>query len=240
MLEIRNLSVWASGKQLLNDVSFKVNAGERHVVMGRNGSGKSTLLNAIMGRPGLTVTGTVKFGNVGNILDLPVHERARAGIFLSMQSPPELAGVGNARLLQEGLAASGQNVELSQLLPTINQHSQDLGLPERWAMRALNVGASGGERKKNELLHLMIMNPRLCLLDEIEAGLDVDAVGVVGNMLRQLASDSHRSWLIVSHAPNKLQIAPTHVHVIHQGRIVRSGGAELAQQIQERGYETLV
>ena len=240
MLEIKNLSVQASGKQLLDNVSFVVNAGERHIVMGRNGSGKSTLLNAIMGRPGLTVTGTVKFGNIENILDLPVHERARAGVFLSMQSPPELAGVGNARLLQEGLAASGQNIDLSQLLPTINQHSQALGLPDRWAMRALNVGASGGERKKNELLHLMIMNPRLCLLDEIEAGLDVDAVGVVGNMLHQLTEDSNRSWLIVSHAPDRLKINPTHVHVIDRGRLVRSGGAELAEQIQKDGYETLV
>jgi Fe-S cluster assembly ATP-binding protein len=208
--------------------------------MGRNGSGKSTLLNAIMGRPGLEVTGTVRFLDIPNLLDLPVHERARAGVFLSMQAPPELAGVGNARLLQEGLTASGHAVELPKLLATVNQHSQELGLPDRWAMRALNVGASGGERKKNELLHLQVMNPKLCLLDELEAGLDRDAVDLVGTILEKLTQDSSRSWLMVSHTPDRLKINPTHVHVIDRGRLVRSGGAELAQKIQKDGYETLV
>jgi len=240
MLEIKNLSVQANGRLLLDSVSLTVLAGERHVIMGRNGSGKSTLLNAVMGRPGLEVTGTVSFLGHDNILSMPVHERARAGIFLSMQSPPELAGVGNARLLQEGLSASGRAVGLDKLLPTINNLSEKLGLPERWAMRALNVGASGGERKKNELLHLQILNPRLCLLDEIEAGLDRDAVNTVGSMLEQLTQELDRAWLMVSHAPEKLRVSPTHVHVIHQGRIVRSGGVELATEIQVRGYETLV
>lgn len=240
MLEIKNLSVHANGRQLLDSVSLTVNAGERHVVMGRNGSGKSTLLNAIMGRPGLEVTGTVRFRNIENILELPVYERSRAGIFLSMQSPPELAGVGNARLLQEGLAASGNPVNLDKLLPAINGISEKLGLPERWAMRALNVGASGGERKKNELLHLQILNPVLCLLDEIEAGLDRDAIGVVGGMLEELTQDADRAWLMVSHAPDRLRIRPTHVHVLHQGRLIQSSGAELADKIQANGYETLV
>lgn len=240
MLEIKNLCVRANDRLLLDSVTLTVNAGERHVVMGRNGSGKSTLLNALMGRPGLEVTGTVRFCNIENILELPVHERSRAGIFLSMQSPPELAGVGNARLLQEGLAASGHNIKLEKLLPTINELSTKLGLPDRWAMRALNVGASGGERKKNELLHLQILNPKLCLLDEIEAGLDRDAVDIVGGMLKELTQDIDRAWLMVSHAPDRLHIQPTHVHVLHQGRLVQSGGAELADKIQVNGYETLV
>lgn len=240
MLEIQDLSVRANGRQLLDSVSFIVQPGERHIVMGRNGSGKSTLVNAIMGRPGLEVTGRVRFGKHDNILDMPVHERARLGIFLSMQTPPELAGVGNARLLQEGLTASGHAVTLETLLPEINRHSEDLGLPQRWAMRAMNVGASGGERKKNELLHLQILNPRLCLLDEIEAGLDRDAVTTVGQMLTTLADNPDKSWIMVSHAPERLGIVPTHVHVIDQGRLIRSGGRELADQIQERGYETLV
>lgn len=240
MLEVKNLSVTANGRQLLDSVSFAVGAGERHIIMGRNGSGKSTLVNAIMGRPGLEVTGQVRFGEHDNILELPVHERARLGIFLSMQTPPELAGVGNARLLQEGLSASGHPVGLETLLPKINAYSQALGLPERWAMRAMNVGASGGERKKNELLHLQVLNPSLCLLDEIEAGLDRDAVDVVAKMLSTLTTDAGKSWIMVSHAPEKLGVVPTHVHVISQGRLVRSGGAELAEQIQARGYETLV
>lgn len=240
MLEIKNLSVSASGRQLLDSVSFTVAAGERHVIMGRNGSGKSTLVNAIMGRPGLEVTGQVRFGQYDNILELPVHERARLGIFLSMQTPPELAGVGNARLLQEGLTASGHSAGLETLLPKINEYSRELGLPERWAMRAMNVGASGGERKKNELLHLQILNPKLCLLDEIEAGLDRDAVDIVAKMLSTLTADPSKSWIMVSHAPEKLGVVPTHVHVISGGRLVRSGGAELAEQIQARGYETLV
>lgn len=240
MLEIKNLSVQANGRQLLDSVSLSVNAGERHVIMGRNGSGKSTLLNAIMGRPGLEVTGQVKFCDIENILELPVHERSRAGIFLSMQTPPELAGVGNARLLQEGLNAAGQDVKLDKLLPIINALSEKLGLPERWAMRALNVGASGGERKKNELLHLHVLNPVLCLLDEIEAGLDRDAIGIVGSMLEELTKNTGRAWLMVSHAPDRLRIRPTHVHVLHQGRLVQSGGAELADTIQANGYETLV
>lgn len=240
MLEIKNLSVLANGRQLLDSVSLTVNAGERHVIMGRNGSGKSTLLNAVMGRPGLEVTGQVRFGENDNILDMPVHERARLGIFLSMQSPPELAGVGNARLLQEGLTASGQTTSLENLLPKINKHSDELGLPARWAMRAMNVGASGGERKKNELLHLQILDPILCLLDEIEAGLDRDAVDLVGKMLTTLTADSNKGWIMVSHAPEKLGVIPTHVHVISGGRLVRSGGLELAEEIQARGYETLV
>lgn len=240
MLEIKNLTVAVGDKILLDNVSLTANAGERHIIMGRNGSGKSTLLNAIMGRPGLKVTGTVRFNTIENILDLPVHERARSGIFLSMQSPPELAGVGNAKLLQEGLAASGRPIDLDQLLPTINQHSRQLGLPERWAMRALNAGASGGERKKNELLHLKIMNPQLCLLDEIEAGLDVDALNTVGDMLAELASDSKKTWLLVTHSPDKLKIVPTHVHILHQGQLIKSGSADLAQQIQANGYDALV
>lgn len=240
MLEIKNLTVSVGGKVLLDDVSLTACAGERHIIMGRNGSGKSTLLNAIMGRPGLEVTGRVRFNNIANILDLPVHERARSGIFLSMQSPPELAGVGNAKLLHEGLAACGNSTNLDQLLPIINQYSQKLGLPARWAMRALNAGASGGERKKNELLHLKIMNPQLCLLDEIEAGLDVDAMTTVSNILCEMTNNSNKTWLMVTHSPDKLKITPTHVHILHQGKLVKTGDAGLASMIQENGYDALV
>lgn len=235
MLEIKNLTVRAGDKEIVSNVSLTVNEGERHVIMGRNGSGKSTLLNAIMGKPGLDVTGTVSFNGCKNILEMPVNERVKLGIFFSVQSPASIEGVANGRLLHYALESLGRDVKLTDVLPEFIREAEQLQLPEKWHLRAFNVDASGGEKKKNELLFLRMFNSPFVMLDEIESGLDVDAQHSVANALNNLPSD--KGLLMVSHSPC---ITPTHVHVIQQGKLIQTGNASLAKLIEERGYEHIL
>jgi Fe-S cluster assembly ATP-binding protein len=234
MLEIKDVTVRAGSKEIVSNVSLTVRAGERHVIMGRNGSGKSTLLNAIMGRPGLEVTGQVKFGDCDNILELPVNERVKLGIFFSVQSPMSIAGIANGRLLHYALESLGREVKLTDVLPEFVNEANELKLPEKWHLRSFNVDASGGEKKKNEMLFLKMFDSPFIMLDEIESGLDVDARQSVANVLQSLSAD--KGLLMVSHDPC---ITPTHVHVMQSGKLLRSGPAGLAEEIVKNGYEHL-
>jgi Fe-S cluster assembly ATP-binding protein len=225
----------AGETEILHNINLRVYKGECHVVMGRNGSGKSTLLNAIMGAPGLICDGKVVWEGIDNLLAMTVDVRTRQGIFLSTQAPPEIQGISNAKLLQGGMESMGKPHELRDILKGIHTVAEELNLPKSWALRGFNVGASGGERKKNELLHLKVLDPKLCLLDEIEAGLDKDATDHLVEMLKTIQID--RTMLMVSHSP---KVNATHVHVMEKGKIVKSGGPEIAEHILSKGYDDFI
>ncbi len=241
MLEIENLCVSVGDKEILKGIDLSIPAGQVHAVMGPNGSGKSTLSYVLSGRPGYTVTkGRVTFKGK-DLLALPPEERAAAGVFLAMQYPVEIPGVANMTFLKTALnavrKARGQKeLDALQMLKLLRVKAKELGLSEDMLRRAVNVGFSGGEKKRNEVLQMAILEPSLCILDETDSGLDIDALKVVSDGINALRAPD-RSMLVITHYRRLLDmVAPDAVHVLAHGKIRKSGGPELAQELEETGY----
>lgn len=238
LLDIRDLTVAVDGKQILNGLTLTIGQGERHVIMGRNGSGKSTLSAALMGHPKYEITGgSIRFMGE-DLLEMEVHERARAGIFLCFQYPMAVPGVTVANFLRQSVkAVRGDDVPTRAFRPMVKKHLAALDIPNAFMTRYVNDGFSGGEKKRLEMLQMACLEPRLAILDETDSGLDIDALKVVSKAINGIVADD-RSQLIITHYQRILNyVEPDHVHVLLDGRIVRSGGPELSKQLEERGYE---
>lgn len=237
-LEIRNLHVGIEGKEILKGVNLLVNSGEVHAIMGPNGTGKSTLASALMGHPKYQVTEGEAFLDGQNILEMEVDERARAGLFLAMQYPAEVPGVTNSDFMRQALkATSGKDVGLFQFAIKYEKTVEELKMHPDLAHRYLNEGFSGGERKRNEILQLKVLRPKFAILDEIDSGLDVDALKIVGSNVSELVNDQFGCILITHYQRILDYIKPTNVHIMIDGKIVLSGGRELIQKIDRNGYE---
>ena len=244
MLEIKNLKVEVAEQKILQGFDLSVPAGKVHAIMGPNGSGKSTLAYVLAGKSGYDVTGgEVKFEG-RDLLELPPDERAARGIFLAFQYPMEIPGVASMIFLRTALNSlrkrRGQ-AELStpDFLRLAREKAKDLGIDQEMLKRAVNVGFSGGEKKRNEILQMALLEPKLCVLDETDSGLDIDALRIVADGVNNLRSPK-RSMIVITHYQRLLDyIVPDVVHVMAKGRIVRSGGPELALELEERGYAAI-
>ncbi|PTJ10829.1 Fe-S cluster assembly ATPase SufC [Staphylococcus simulans] len=239
-LEIKDLHVSIEDKEILKGVNLTINTGEIHAVMGPNGTGKSTLSAAIMGHPAFTVTkGEVLLDGV-NVLELDVDERAKAGLFLAMQYPSEITGVTNADFMRSAINAKreeGKEINLMQFIKKLDKEMEFLEMDPDMAQRYLNEGFSGGEKKRNEILQLMMLQPKFAILDEIDSGLDIDALKVVSKGINEMRGDDFGS-LIITHYQRLLNyITPDFVHVMYNGKIVKTGGPELAHRLENEGYE---
>ncbi|UXR32365.1 Fe-S cluster assembly ATPase SufC [Staphylococcus simulans] len=239
-LEIKDLHVSIEDKEILKGVNLTINTGEIHAVMGPNGTGKSTLSAAIMGHPAFTVTkGEVLLDGV-NVLELDVDERAKAGLFLAMQYPSEITGVTNADFMRSAINAKreeGKEINLMQFIKKLDKEMEFLDMDPDMAQRYLNEGFSGGEKKRNEILQLMMLQPKFAILDEIDSGLDIDALKVVSKGINEMRGDDFGS-LIITHYQRLLNyITPDFVHVMYNGKIVKTGGPELAHRLESEGYE---
>ncbi|MEA0553491.1 Fe-S cluster assembly ATPase SufC [Lysinibacillus irui] len=239
-LVIKDLHVAIDGKEILKGVNLTINTNEIHAIMGPNGTGKSTLASAIMGHPKYEVTsGTVELDGE-NVLEMEVDERAQAGLFLAMQYPSEIAGVTNADFLRSAINArreEGDEISLMKFIRELDKNMEFLEMNEDMAQRYLNEGFSGGEKKRNEILQLMMIKPTFAILDEIDSGLDIDALKVVSKGINAMRGEGF-GCLMITHYQRLLNyITPDHVHVMMQGRVVKSGGAELAQRLEAEGYD---
>jgi len=243
MLTIKDLKVNIDNKEILKGLNLEIKPGEVHAIMGPNGSGKSTLSNVLSGKKGYTVTGEVKYFNE-NLLDLEIEERAHKGIFLAFQYPLEIPGVNTNIFLKTSLnaikkAKGEKELDAIEFLKLVKQKAGELKFDEKILSRQLNVGFSGGEKKKNEILQMSILNPKLSILDETDSGLDIDALKIVSEGVNALRSKDS-SFLIITHYQRLLDyIKPDFVHVLINGQIVKSGGSELAMELESKGYETL-
>lgn len=245
LLKIENLHATVGGKKVLDGIDLEVPAGEVHAIMGPNGSGKSTLSYVLAGRPGYEVTqGRVTFRDA-DLLALAAEERARAGVFLGFQYPVEIPGVNNVYLLKAALNAARKQRGLSEVdafefLTLVRDKMKLMQMDEAFLSRGVNEGFSGGEKKRNEILQMLVLEPTLALLDETDSGLDIDALKVVANGVNTLRSPE-RAIVLVTHYQRLLDyVAPDRVHVLARGKIVRSGGPELARELEARGYDWLL
>ncbi len=243
MLQIKNLKAKIDNKEILKGLNLDIKPGEVHAIMGPNGSGKSTLSNVLSGKKGYSVSGEVKYLNE-NLLDLEIEERAHKGIFLAFQYPLEIPGVNTNIFLKTSLnaikkAKGEKELDAIEFLKLVKQKTAELKFDEKILSRQLNVGFSGGEKKKNEILQMSILNPKLSILDETDSGLDIDALKTVSEGVNALRSKDS-SFLIITHYQRLLDyIKPDFVHVLINGKIVKSGGSELALELESKGYESL-
>jgi Fe-S cluster assembly ATP-binding protein len=241
MLEIKNLHVEVDGKKILNGIDLTVNSGEVHAVMGPNGSGKSTLSYVLAGKEEYEVTEGEILYNGENLLEMEPDERAIAGLFLAFQYPVEIPGVGTMTFLRTALNAQRKargEAELTtpEFMRLVREASAKLQITQDMLKRPLNVGFSGGEKKRNEIFQLALLQPKLAVMDETDSGLDIDALRIVADGVNALRGPD-RAFLVITHYQRLLNyIVPDFVHVMSRGRIVRSGGKELALELEERGY----
>ncbi|MCB1649915.1 MAG: Fe-S cluster assembly ATPase SufC [Gammaproteobacteria bacterium] len=241
MLDIRNLNARVEGADILRNLSLSIKPGEVHAIMGPNGAGKSTLGNVLSGRPGYEVTsGEVSFRGK-DLLAMEVEERAREGLFLAFQYPVEIPGVSNMEFLKAAVDARRKHLGLEEMssfdfMKLARETSKRVNLDAGFLKRGVNEGFSGGEKKRNEIMQMMLLEPSLCILDETDSGLDIDALQVVAAGVNAMR-DSERSFIVVTHYQRLLDfIVPDHVHVLAAGRIVKSGGKELALELEAKGY----
>src|SRR5690625_1126429 len=236
-LNIDNLQVKIGEKQILKGVNLEVKSGEVHAIMGPNGTGKSTLASALMGHPKYEVIGGDISLDGEDILEMEVDERARAGLFLAMQYPSEVPGVTNSDFMRESLKALGNDMSLIDFIMYYEKNAEDLKMRKDLPHRYLNEGFSGGERKRNEILQLKTIKPKIAILDEIDSGLDIDALKIVGKNVSEMVSEDFGCILITHYQRILEHIKPTHVHIMIDGKIVLSGGSELIEKIDTNGYE---
>ncbi len=241
MLEIVNLHVRVEDKEILKGVNLSVPAGEVHAIMGRNGSGKSTLSYAIAGRDGYEITGGDIRLDGKSILDMEVDKRAAEGLFLAFQYPIEIPGVATMTFLKAAMNAQRKargedEMTIPEFMKAVQEAAKNLSIDKDMLKRALNVGFSGGEKKRAEMLQMTLLEPKMCILDETDSGLDIDALQVVSEGVNQLRAPN-RSMLVITHYQRLLNhIVPDRVHVFSDGRIVESGGKELALELEAKGY----
>ncbi len=240
-LVIKDLYVSIEGKEILKGLNLQINPGEIHAIMGPNGNGKSTLLQAIMGHPKYEITGGSIYYGEDNILEMEVNERSIAGIFLAMQYPNEISGVTNSDFLKAAINARNEEpIGLFEFIRNIDKAIDKLKMKDDLAHRYVNDGFSGGEKKRNEILQMMMLKPTLAMLDEIDSGLDVDALKYVSETINELFKENQMSLLIVSHYERFFSlIQPTHAHIIIDGKIVMQGDYSLCKKIDEEGYDWL-
>ncbi|MCR8969927.1 Fe-S cluster assembly ATPase SufC [Facklamia sp. 7083-14-GEN3] len=241
-LEIKNLHVEIEGKEILKGVNLTINSNEVHAIMGPNGTGKSTLSQAIMGHPDYTITqGQVLLDGV-DLLEMEVDERARAGLFMAVQYPSEISGVTNATLMREAINSRREDdnqMPIFEFLDKLDEKMALLDMSEEMVERYVNEGFSGGEKKRNEILQMLMIEPRFALLDEIDSGLDIDALQVVSKGINSLRGENFGA-LIITHYQRLLNyVEPDFVHIMMDGRVVKSGGSELALELEAKGYKEI-
>ncbi len=241
MLSIKNLQASVAGKQILNGIDLEIGPGEVHAIMGPNGSGKSTLANVLAGRDGYEVTGGSVVYKGMDLLELEPEERAREGVFLAFQYPVEIPGVSNIYLLKAAVNAIRKHRGVDELdamgfLKLVREKLKLVEMRDEFLHRSVNEGFSGGEKKRNEILQMAMLEPTLAVLDETDSGLDIDALKIVAGGVNALRSPE-RSMIVVTHYQRLLDyIVPDHVHVLAHGKVVRSGGKELALELEQSGY----
>ncbi|MGB0166800.1 MAG: Fe-S cluster assembly ATPase SufC [Luteibaculum sp.] len=242
MLSIKELKASIEGKEILKGINLEVKAGEVHAIMGPNGSGKSTLASVLAGREDYEIiSGSVEF-NKEDLLDLAPEERAQNGLFLAFQYPVEIPGVSNINFLRTSIneirkARGQEELSAGDFLAMVKEKSALVDLPEDLAKRSVNEGFSGGEKKRNEIFQMAMLEPTLSILDETDSGLDIDALRIVANGVNKLKT-ANNACIVVTHYQRLLEyIVPDYVHVLYQGRIVKSGGKELALELEEKGYD---
>ncbi|MFC0409322.1 Fe-S cluster assembly ATPase SufC [Roseomonas elaeocarpi] len=245
MLKIQGLTAEIDGKEILRGIDLEVPTGEVHAIMGPNGSGKSTLSYVLSGREGYEVTGGTATFDGRDLLEMEPEERAAAGLFLAFQYPVELPGVGNANFLRTALNAirrtrGESEYDAMQFLKLARERMRALSMPEDMLKRGVNVGFSGGEKKRNEVLQMALLQPKIAILDETDSGLDIDALKIVADGVNAQRGPNFSS-LVITHYQRLLDyIVPDRVHVLANGRIIKSGGPELAHRLEAEGYATVV
>jgi Fe-S cluster assembly ATP-binding protein len=244
MLSIRNLHAGVEGREILRGIDLEVRAGEVHAVMGPNGSGKSTLAQVLAGHPGYVVTGGEVLYEGRNLLEMPAEERARAGLFLAFQYPVEIPGVANAEFLKAAVNAVREHrglepLDAMEFLTLLKEKMKLVDMDPSFMSRPLNEGFSGGEKKRNEILQLAVLEPRLAVLDETDSGLDIDALRTVAAGINGLRRPDNATILVTHYQRLLGYVVPDRVHVLSNGRIVKSGDKALAQELEVRGYEWL-
>jgi len=243
MLEIKNLKASINKKTILNGLNLNVKPGEVHAIMGPNGSGKSTLANVLSGKDGYEISGELKY-NGKNLKEIPVEERAQKGIFLAFQYPLEIPGVNTNNFLKTSLnsirKANGEKeLDTLSFIKLVKEKSIELGIDEKILSRQLNVGFSGGEKKKNEILQMKILDPNFSILDETDSGLDIDALKIIAKGVNS-SRDGKKAFLVITHYQRLLDyIKPDFVHVLSGGKIVKTGCSELAEELEKTGYQKL-
>ena len=243
MLEIKNLQASVNKKPILKGLNLTIKPGELHAIMGPNGSGKSTLANVLSGKDGYEISGEINFKGE-NLKKIPVEKRAQKGIFLAFQYPLEIPGVNTNNFLKTSLnsirkARGEKEIDTLSFLKMVKEKSSELGIDEKTLSRQLNVGFSGGEKKKNEILQMKILDPNLTILDETDSGLDIDALKIVAKGVNS-SRDSKKSFLVITHYQRLLDhIKPDFVHVLSDGKIIKTGCGELAEELEKTGYKKL-
>ncbi len=244
MLEINNLKASINKKEIIKGLNLKINPGEVHAIMGPNGSGKSTLANILSGKNGYQISGELKYMGE-NLNDIPIEKRAQKGIFLAFQYPLEIPGVNTNNFLKTSLntirkAKGEREIDTLTFIKLVKEKANELGIDEKILSRQLNVGFSGGEKKKNEILQMKILDPSLIILDETDSGLDIDALKIISDGVNSSRSKD-KSFLVITHYQRLLDyIKPDYVHVLSEGKIIKSGSSDLALELEKKGYKKIV
>lgn len=242
LLEIKNLHANVEGNEILKGINLKVNAGEVHAIMGPNGSGKSTLASVLAGREEYEVTAGEVLYNGKNLLELSPEDRAREGVFLAFQYPVEIPGVSNTNLLKTAVNEirkykGEEELDSMDFLSLLKEKSKLVELDKAFLSRSVNEGFSGGEKKRNEIFQMAVLNPKLAILDETDSGLDIDALRIVANGVNKLKTKDNATILVTHYQRLLDYIIPDFVHVLYKGKIVKSGGKDLALELEEKGYD---
>ncbi len=243
MLEIKNLKASINNKDILKGLDITIKPGELHAIMGPNGSGKSTLANVLSGKNGYEISGELKYQGK-SLKEISIEERAQKGIFLAFQYPTEIPGVNTNNFLKTSLnkvrkARGEKELDTLSFLKLLKEKSSELGIDEKMLSRQLNVGFSGGEKKKNEILQMKVLDPKLVILDETDSGLDIDALKIIADGVNS-SRDKKKSFLVITHYQRLLDyINPDFVHVLSDGKIIKSGCMELAEELEKKGYKKI-